>query len=62
MSDGQNDAFKTITDELLELEGDFDAEMDGLRERQRAALERLEQAIANVKASKDTENDNGDGV
>lgn len=45
MSEADAKNLQAITDELLELEERFDADMSGLRQRQEAALRRLEQAV-----------------
>ncbi len=48
----KSDEMAALTSELLELEEDFGSEMDALRQKQEAALKRLQTAIDGVKAGK----------
>jgi len=50
--DATSDEIALLTDELLELEGEFESEIKGLRERQEAALRRLEAAVDGIKGRK----------
>lgn len=52
MSDNGTDNLAAVTEELLELENNLDSDIDGLRQRQEAAIRRLQTAIEQVKIGK----------